>query len=78
MEDESEAFADAISASIKNSSRPTRPKKTPLKYQDSVNSFEDVCSEEQLSSKCNIYVLVGCNICILSILLLCNLKFICS
>ena len=56
MEDESEAFTKAIVLSIK--SRPSRPKKPPTKYQDSLNSLEDIRSEDQLSSE--FYIILVC------------------
>ena len=50
---DSQAFADAIVASINSqqSSRPSRAKRAPLKYQDAVDSLKDVYTEEQLSSE---------------------------
>ena len=56
MEDESEAFAKAMVLSIK--SRPSRAKKPPTKYQDSLDSLEDIRSEEHLSSK--FYIILVC------------------
>lgn len=59
MEAKSEEFAKAIISSIKN--QPSRTKKPPSKYQDSLNSLEDLRSEEQLSSK--FYTLLITNNC---------------
>ena len=57
MEGESEAFAKAIVLSIKN--QPLRAKKPLSKYQDSLDSLEDIrSSKEQLSSK--FYVILVC------------------
>ena len=56
MEDESETFAKAMVLPIK--SQPSEAKKPPTKYQDFLDSLEDIHSEEQLSSK--FYTILVC------------------